>query len=146
MQCVHLWQEGRDVGCLMVGELVVLLEDGSRLGKESVVLFTFALSFCFAFLLFRLFGRPYSQRLSLFAHSVLLFLLRLSLTVLQPASWHDVFFMKDCVRPVTPLKVNPITQFCKFVWVGCCRMLSSLACLMCRGGCRFLVRMSLVLS
>jgi hypothetical protein len=53
---VHLCQEGRDVGCLMVGEVVVLFEGGSRLGKESVVSFTFALSFCFVFLLFRLVG------------------------------------------------------------------------------------------
>jgi hypothetical protein len=41
----------------MVGEVVVLFECGSRLGKESVVSCTFALSFGFTFLLFRLFGR-----------------------------------------------------------------------------------------
>ncbi len=40
----------------MVGEVVVLFECGSRLGKESVVSCTFALSFSFTFLLFRLFG------------------------------------------------------------------------------------------
>ncbi len=54
---MHLGQEGRDVGCLMVGEVVVLFEVVSRLGKESVVSFTFALSSCFAFLLFRLVGQ-----------------------------------------------------------------------------------------
>ncbi len=53
---VHLCQEGRDVGGLMVGELVVLFEGGSRLCKKSTVSFMFALSFCFAFLLFRLVG------------------------------------------------------------------------------------------
>ena len=41
----------------MVGEVVVLFEGGSRLGKESVVAFTFALSFGLTFLLFRLFER-----------------------------------------------------------------------------------------
>jgi hypothetical protein len=30
---VHLCQEGRDVGGLVVGEVVVLVECGSRLGK-----------------------------------------------------------------------------------------------------------------
>ena len=53
---VHLCQEGRDVGCLMIGEFVVLFEDDPRLCKESIVSFTFALSFGFAFLLFRLVG------------------------------------------------------------------------------------------
>ncbi len=52
-----------------------------------------------------------------------------------------------CVRPVTPpLEVSCITQLVTFVWIGCCRMWSSFVCLMCRGGCRFFVRMSLVLS
>ncbi len=40
----------------MVGKVVVLFEGSPRLGKESVVSFTFTLSFCFAFLLFRLVG------------------------------------------------------------------------------------------
>ena len=53
---MHVCQEGRDVGCLMVGEVVVLFECVPRLCKEFVVSFTFALSFCFAFLLFRLVG------------------------------------------------------------------------------------------
>ncbi len=53
---MHLCQEGRDVGCLVVGEVVVLFECGPRLCKESVVAFTLALSFFFAFLLFRLVG------------------------------------------------------------------------------------------
>ena len=53
---VHLCQEGRDVGGLMVGELVVLFEGGPRLCKESIVSFMFALLLCFAFLLFRLVG------------------------------------------------------------------------------------------
>jgi hypothetical protein len=52
---VHLCQECGDVGCLIVGELVLMFECGSRLCKESVVSFTFALSFGFALLLFRLF-------------------------------------------------------------------------------------------
>ncbi len=55
VQSVYLCQEGTDVGCLMVCEVVVLFERGPRLG-ESVVSFTIALSFCFAFLLFRLVG------------------------------------------------------------------------------------------
>jgi hypothetical protein len=58
---VHLCQEGRDVGCLMVVEVLVLFECGPRLGKESVVSFTFTLSLCFAFLLFRRFGRRISM-------------------------------------------------------------------------------------
>ncbi len=41
----------------MVGEVVVLFEGVPRVGKESVVAFTFALSFCSSFLLFGLFGR-----------------------------------------------------------------------------------------
>ncbi len=53
---VHLCQEGRDVGGLMVGEIVLSFEGGPCLCKESVVSFTFALSFFFAFLLFRLVG------------------------------------------------------------------------------------------
>ncbi len=40
----------------MVGKVVVLFEGGARVGKEFVVSFTFAMSFGFAFLLFRLFG------------------------------------------------------------------------------------------
>ncbi len=53
---MHVCQEGRDVVCLMVGEVVVLFGCVPRLCKEFVVSFTFALSFCFAVLLFRLFG------------------------------------------------------------------------------------------
>jgi hypothetical protein len=64
---VHLCQEGRDVGGLMVGEVVGLFECGSRLGKESVVSCTFALSFGFTFLLFRLFGRSYSLGLAVWS-------------------------------------------------------------------------------
>ncbi len=40
----------------MVGKVVVLFEGGPRMCKESVVSFTFALSFCSSFLLFGLFG------------------------------------------------------------------------------------------
>ncbi len=40
----------------MVDEFVVLFEGGPRLGKESVVSFTFTLSLCFAYLLLRLVG------------------------------------------------------------------------------------------
>ncbi len=40
----------------MVGEVVVLLEDGPRVCKELVVSVTFTLSFCSSFLLFGLFG------------------------------------------------------------------------------------------
>ncbi len=47
---VHVCQKGRDVGCLMVGKVVVLFEGSPRLGKESVASFTctlpFALRFC----------------------------------------------------------------------------------------------------
>ncbi len=39
--------------------------------------------------------RPSLQRLSCSAHFVLLFLLKIPMTVLQPASWHDVLFMED---------------------------------------------------
>ena len=49
---MHLCEECRDVSGFVVGEMVVLLEFGSCMGKKSVVSFTFALSFCFAFLLF----------------------------------------------------------------------------------------------
>ncbi len=33
----------RDVGCLLVAELVVVFEGGSCVGKKSVVAFTFSL-------------------------------------------------------------------------------------------------------
>ena len=49
---VHLVEECRDVGGVVVGEVVVLFEFGSCMGKKSVVSFTFALPFCFSFLLF----------------------------------------------------------------------------------------------
>ncbi len=47
---VHLVEECGDVG--VVGEVVVLFEFGSCMGKKSVVSVTFALLFCFSFLLF----------------------------------------------------------------------------------------------
>ena len=52
---VHLCQERRDVGCLMVGEVILVFEGVPRMGKKVVVSFTFALSFCSSFLLFRWF-------------------------------------------------------------------------------------------
>ena len=52
---VHLCQECGDVGCLMVGEVISLFEGGPRTGKEFVISFTFALSFCSSCLLFRWF-------------------------------------------------------------------------------------------
>ena len=56
--CVHFVQEAevRDVGCLVVAELVVVFEGGSCVGKKSVVAFTFSLFLRSSFLLFRLFG------------------------------------------------------------------------------------------
>ena len=52
---VHLCQERRDVGCLMVGEVILVFEGVPRMGKKVVVSFTFALSFFSSFLLFRWF-------------------------------------------------------------------------------------------
>ncbi len=46
----------RDVGGLLVAELVVVFEGGSCVGKKLVVSFTFSLFLCSSFLLFRLDG------------------------------------------------------------------------------------------
>ena len=55
---VHLCQEVevRDVGCLLVAELVVVFEGGSCVGKKFVVAFTFSLFLRSSFLLSRLCG------------------------------------------------------------------------------------------
>ncbi len=51
---VHLFQEGRDIGCLMIAELVVVsFECGSCVGKKSVVAFSFSLFLLLSVLLFR---------------------------------------------------------------------------------------------
>jgi hypothetical protein len=51
--CVHFVQEAkvRDVGCLLVAELVVVFEGGSCVGKKFVVAFTFSLFLRSSFLL-----------------------------------------------------------------------------------------------
>ncbi len=41
---------------------------------------------------------PWSKRLYLSFHFVLLFVRRLVMTVLQPASWHDILFMEDFLK------------------------------------------------
>ena len=53
---VHLVEECGDVGGLVVGELVVVVECVARVCKELVVSFPFTLSFCSSFLLFGLWG------------------------------------------------------------------------------------------
>ena len=56
--CVHSVQEAevRDVGCLLVAELVVVFEDGSCVGKKLVGSFTFSLFLCASYLLLRVCG------------------------------------------------------------------------------------------
>ena len=49
---VHLVEECRDFGGVVVVEVVVLFEFGSCMGKKFVFSVTFALPFCFSFWLF----------------------------------------------------------------------------------------------